>query len=91
MLVYVLRSPRSRGRDTMGGQEHSALELSFVKSQNLMNAHSHRSRFPVQRTDGTDFRSREIMHIVKKKKKKKGIKGCRTLTLRLTLFKRGLL
>lgn len=89
MLIFVVRSPRSRGRETTGGREHSALGLSFVMSQNLMNAHSHHSRFPIQRRDSTDFRSREIMHIIKKKKKK-GIKGCRTQTLRLTEFKRRL-
>lgn len=48
MLVHVVRSSRSRGRETMAGQEHSALGLSFVMSQNLMNAHSHCSRFPIK-------------------------------------------
>lgn len=90
MLVYGVRSPRSRGRETVGGQEPFPLGLSFVMSQNLMNAHSHHSRFPIQRRDSTDFRSREIMHIIKKKKKKKGIKSCMTQTLRLTEFKRRL-
>lgn len=75
MQVYVVRRPRSRGRETMGGQELSALGWSFVMSQTVMNAHSHRSRFPIQRRDSTDFRSREI---IIKKKKKKGIKSCRT-------------
>lgn len=90
MWVYVVRSHRSRGRETVGGQEHSALGLSFVMSQNLMNAHSHHSRFPIQRRDSTDFRSRDIMQIIKKKKKKKGIKSCMTQALRLTEFKRRL-
>lgn len=88
-LIYVVRNPRNRGREAMGGQEHSALGLSFVMSQNILNAHSHCSRFPRQRRDSTDFKSREIVHIIKKKKKK-GIKGCRTQTLRLTEFKRRL-
>lgn len=79
MLVYVVKNPRSKGKETMGGQEHSALGVSFVMSQNLMNARSHCSRFSVQRRDSTDSRSREIMHIIKKEKKKE-IKGCRTQT-----------
>lgn len=67
----AVRSPGSRGRERMRGQEHHALGLSFAMSQNLMNAHSQHSRFPMQRTERTYFRSREITHI---NKKKKGIK-----------------
>jgi len=75
-------SPKSRERKRMVGQEHRALGVSYAMSQNLVNSHSQCSRFPMQRIGSTYFRSREIMH-VKKKNKKKGVMSCMTQTPRV--------